>query len=381
MNLQKKIFLVLGVIGFCFQVAAQDLKLAAIQYFTAIHYPFEKDFIAENKIQVITKTNSIYTNDSLLHETLIEKYEFDTSGNPIYIYHKEPGYDKREIYFRYDSLNRLIKKDEFGISPELKYKNIETYEWQYDDLGFLIRQRNFRVINSIPTKNGASGFKEKYMLYTCDSIIYNKVNNSVDVISNNLANCADLAYSMGGMYYYIPNFKSIISTTLKFYENHSLYSIASARDSAIIQNKVLNTCGHPINAEKPKKIYWLEEITLKKIDCLSPEKINILKRVDTITVDGSLLFFEKNSSSDIIHRSMAPLFINTKQLIYYNMNLDIIYSEVTIDSSSESPPTSNNSFRKYYYEYHSNGLLKNVTVKDENDMLIEITAYKMTYFD
>ncbi|MEZ4777580.1 MAG: hypothetical protein R3D00_30675 [Bacteroidia bacterium] len=381
MNLKKKISLIICVVGLCIQVFAQDLRLATIKHYTTEHYPFNNEVISNDGIQLMTKINTYYLSDSTFKEVMVEKYEFDSAGYPTYVYKKEIGSEKKEIYFIYDSLGNLISKKVFGISPELQYKNIETYEWSYDNLVFLTRQRRYLIINSIPTEHGASGFKEKYMLFSNDSISYNHKDTAVIIYKNNVENCKDVFYTLGGIYLYPPNFKSVILAKLKFHPDNSLYAKVLYKESKMIQSVFYDKCSNPNNAEKPGKIEWLEKITSKEIECLSAEKLNILNRVDTISVEGRILLYENIFTSNVIHQSTAPLFIRNEGLNYYDLDLNLIYSEVGRSSSSAGEPTSPSLFRKYFYEYFENGLLKKVTTKDENDKIVEITEFKINHLD
>ncbi len=272
----------------------------------------------------------------------------------------------------------------FGTSPGLLYKNIETWEWRSNNLGFLTRQRVYQIIDFIPSENGkeGNGFKEQYMLYANDSISYKHKDTVVIIYSNNYENCKALSYRTGRFTVYPPNFRSSSQSTLKFYPNNKISAGTFSKDSAMIQSFSFDKCGIFYNQRKKiEKIEWLERITSKEIECLSAEKLNILDRVDTISVEGRILLYEKNDYHQLHHRAMAPLTTESQVFKYYNLDLDIIYSESKETLTSDTDPHFRQTFRKKNYEYFKNGFLKKITTKDENDKIVEITAFKISYFD
>ena len=106
-------------------LSAQDLNKATLSYFTDAFYQYDPALIAREKIMQIEKHEYRYAEDTVISHTVTERHLFDTLGMPTYIHTQYPGRDKSEIYYTYDSLNRLHTKEHYGISPELHYAKIE----------------------------------------------------------------------------------------------------------------------------------------------------------------------------------------------------------------------------------------------------------------
>lgn len=380
MKILNILFLISLICYFGAEVSGQNLKSATIQYFTKDHYLFDCQIVKSNKIRLVEKYWIYYKNDSIDGEFLLEKHQFDTLGNPQYVYQKEVGADKREIYYKYDSLGNLIEKEKYGISPESNYRNIDSYEWIYDRNGFLTRQRRYLVINRIPTEKGGYGFPEEEVLFTNDSISYNSIDTAALVTSNNLENVKDVLLDTGYYPVYPPNFRSETSTILKFHSNNEVYHKIVKRDS-IIQRIFFDECGNPTKTKRNSKLDWLEKILSKSIKCLNPELLNILNRIDTITMNDRLLFYEEYKFNNVTHLAMGPEYTNTNGTIYYDLDIRKIFTESTISSKSAYAPGFYQEYRKQEFEYFEYGLLKRIVTKDENGKRVNAVEYRIEYFE
>jgi hypothetical protein len=361
---------------FQLQANSQDLRKAAIKYFLSDHNKFDNTLIYRDKIKRIEQHEYIYNADTIMDDLIVEKHLFDTMGNLEYVYKEPLGSDKLEMYYTYDAYGNLIKEEKYGISPELKYKLIQSFEWSYQN-GFLIRQRRYLMANEIPTDNGSYGFPEKTFLFSNDTILYNFKDSSIFVIINNLENCKDVTVS-----YYPPNFGHVINTTLKFHPNNSIYSRTTMRDGGS-QTNIFDSCGSQYNYEQQIPANF--NIPLMKSGCLTPKEKQIFKNADTVTWNNQFVYIVNNKSSFVHHDSRGPEFINSSGFSYYNLDFKILYTETATTRSREEnggkvqiPKTATVIINSY--DYYDNGLLKKIITKNEHGKILHVIEFKIVKY-
>nr|MBK9653668.1 hypothetical protein [Bacteroidota bacterium] len=362
---------------FNLSVYSQDLKKATVDYFTGNHYYFDNTLISNEKIKSLEKHQYNYNYDTVTYDFLLEKHLFNKNGNPEYVLTKPIGSEKREVYFEYDTDGNLIKEETHGISPQLNYKIIESFEWSYNQ-GILLRQRRYIMTDEIPVEKGAYGFQEKIFLFSNDTILYNYTDTFIQLISNNVEQCKDISVSL-----YPPSFKSVINTTLKFHSNNKLYSKTVKRDT-IIQSNIYDICGKEISEKKPNSrcLKLLEN----KTQCLPRETIRICNESDTVTLNNQLVYFIRNEGSYFQHDSGPGSVITNRGISYYNSDFKIIQSIDTTTYSRGSMGGTNQfsatkTVRINTYEYFANGLLKKIIGKNENGKLIDVVEFKIEYYE
>ena len=355
---------------------AQDLNKATLDYFLKDHFKFNPETIAKSKIKSIEKHWYTFSDDTINQDYITEKHRFTPFGKHEYMYVKMLGFDKSENFFTYDANGNLIKEDRYGLAPSLTYKLIASYEWAYTN-GTLNRQRQFLLLDKIDVEHGASYFPEKIFLFANDTLIYQLKDSSVVLLTNRPEHCKDVKTDL-----YPSNFKIPLTTTLKFHSNNTIRQKSIIRES-IVQHNFFDPCGNPLSNPKPTEKCM--KLLNPSSTCLAPEKINVCNQADTLTINKQLLYFIRTNSSHFIHDSGAGMTINQSGISYYDHNFSVVSS---IDTTNyvrgtiweTKPSYSTKTIRKSKYEYFDNGLLKRITITDDQDRIIEVTENKLEYY-
>ena len=355
---------------------AQDLNKATLDYFLKDHFKFKPETIAESKIKSIEKHHYTYSNDTITQEYIIEKHHFTPFGKPEYRYVKMLGFDKSEYFFTYDTKGNLVKEDRYGIAPSLSYKLIASYEWAYTN-ETLNRQRQFLLLDKIDVEHGASYFPEKIFLFANDTLIYQLKDSSVVLLTNRPEHCKDVKTDL-----YPSTFKIPLTTTLKFHSNNNIRQKTILRENTV-HNNFFDPCGNQLSHPKPN-VKCLKLLN-PSYTCLAQEKINICNQADTLSINGQLFYFMHSNTSHFIHDSGAGTTVNQIGTSYYAQHFRLVSS---IDTTSiirgsmwdNIPSQTSKNIRKSKYEYFGNGLLKRITITDEQDRIIEVTENKLEYF-
>jgi hypothetical protein len=377
MNRPDKLFLYLALCMLQLGLYGQDVKMAVKDYYINEHVNLEAEHIANNKISMLEKHQYTVTDDTVSSDNLIEKYLFNENGYPEYAYYKPVGFDKGEIFFSYDTIGNLVKKEIYGISPSLQYKLIEWYEWSYTN-GFLTKEKRYLLTDKVSTKKGAYGFPEKFFLFSCDTILYSHSDTSCLVITNNPEHCKTDAYRL-----YPPNFQFVVNTVLTFHPNNNLSTKTVTRDTHV-QKSVYDQCGNPITATKPNS-RCIERMA-DSTSCLSQEKIRICNESDTVTIDNEKVYVVSTESSFFQHDSGAGTMITTKVRAYYDLDYQIISSSATTiyqpgEMLGELLSGGQEVIRESTYAYFNSGLLEKMVTSNEKGETVEVIAVEVEYYD
>ena len=354
----------------------QNLYQACLDYYLNPHFFYQPSTISLSKIKFIEKHQYTYSNDTINHDFLLEKHQFNQLGKPEYVYKKPIGMEKSEFYYSYDSIGNLIKEERYGIAPSLQYKLEATHEWFYSNQ-ILTQHRYYQLCDNFPLEHGAAYFPEKIFLYEIDSIRYNQTENSVLVLSNYTPSFSTIKAEP-----YPPNFKTSYSKTLTFHPNNRMASYVLKRDQ-IVQTKQFDECGNAFpDLSENKKCQELRKITTA---CLAPDELNICNQADTITINKILYFYVQTHFSNFVHDSGAGTSYENRGTSYYDQNFRQVRSIDTCFSQRGSmweniPNYTTQTIRNSQFEYFENGLLKKITVTDELGKMLEVTEFKIEYY-
>ncbi|OJJ15035.1 hypothetical protein BKI52_39910 [marine bacterium AO1-C] len=355
----------------------QDLKQATIAHFQAKHLSFEPGIIKANKIKSIKKYIRYYkTRDDLPESYLEEKHTFRRDGKPKYIYKKPIISSKEEKDYEYDSLGNLIKIFIWKYKGS-QYRNTAHYEWVFDTNNFLRVSKVFFLYDNIPVKGGFSYFPAKKFLSRYDSISYDFKTLSVNIASNKGDYCKQSDYDC-----YPPSFKHPTFIALSFHPNNQLKEKSLKRDTIKTSQKY-DECGRLLGSNNklpkwPKKFF-------PEAGCINPVLLAQCKddKVDTVTVNGILMFVCKTSFNFGEHDSRGFISSNGTITRYFNKEFKLIKEEITTTTSRSNdglgqPSASIISHQQKYYEYFESGLLKSIKEKRYPSQAIE---YELTFYE